>query len=835
MVSLRQDLKYGTRILARNPGFTIAAVLTLALGIGTSTTIFCLVDQILFRPLPVKNPEELVILRSPGPNRGRLSSDGDSSESFSYPMYRDLRDRTPVFSGLLARFAVPLSIADSGQVGRANGELVSGNYFETLGVNASIGRVFTQDDDQVPGAHPVVVLSHAYWTSRFGADTGVLNKTLLVNGNLMTIIGVTQAGFSGVQTGQMPDIFIPIAMKARITPNWDGLDNRRDSWLAIIGRLKPGVSRAQAEEILRPFYRPILEEEVQAIKGWSDDMRERFLDKRILLDDGSKGRWILQRETEKPLMVLMITVGLVLLIACVNVASLLIARGAARQREIAIRLALGATRLRLIKQFFVESLVLSLIGGGVGLLAAFLAIKGLVSSIPPSAGILGLSTSIDNRLLAFNCGLSIFTSFLFGLAPGIKTTHHGLEATLREQGASVASNLSQVRFRKILVASQIVLTMILLVSAGLFARSLNNLVRLDFGFRADHLMTFSIAPELNGHSPGRAIELFDQIREGVASLPGVESVSAARIPVFTGSTSGSNITLEGYQADEGKDMQVSQNSVGSNYFATMGIPLLAGREFTTSDVAGSSKVAIINETMARRFFVDRDPIGSRLAFGAGKTIRPDIEIVGVVKDSKHSNLRDEDVPFVYTPYAQARDIGSITFYVRTKQDPSSFAGSLRNEVRLRDSNLPVFDLKTLERQLGESTFYDRFLMLFSVCFGLIAALLASIGLYGVMAYTVTRRTREFGIRLAIGAKRSGIVWLVLREVVVLTLAGLVIGLPAAFAIGRLAESLLFGVKANDLLVFTVTTLLLGCVALLSSYLPARKAAGIDPAVALRYE
>jgi predicted permease len=751
-------------------------------------------------------------------------------------MYKDLRDRgANVFSGLLARFAIPLSVAGVGQTERADGELVSGNYFEVLGVRPALGRVFSQEDDRAPGAHQVIVLSHAYWTRRFSADPAILNKSLTVNGNPMTVIGVSREGFRGVQVGQTPDVFIPMMMKVQMIPNSRGLDDRRDYWLAIIGRLKPGMSRAQTEDAIRPSYRAALEEELSQRSGVSAQSRQRFLDKIILLEDGSNGRRILQLNAEKPILILMGMAGLALLIACANVANLLLARGAARQREIAVRMALGAGRWRLMRQFLLESLLLSLTGGAVGLIVAVWTIQGLVAAIPPSIGALGLSTELDPRLLGFTLALSALTGLLFGVAPAARATRLNLEATLREQGSSASGSLSSVRFRKALVASQIVLTTVLLVGAGLFARSLNNLTRLELGLRADNLIAFSVAPELNGYSPQRTIAFFDDLRQGITALPGVRSVSAAEIAILTDSNAGSNVTIEGYQAQENEDMEVRHNRIGPDYFATMSIPLLGGREFTVADTAGSSKVAIINETMAQRFFANRNPIGSHFAFGAGDRIRPDIEIVGVVKDSKHAAVREEKRPFAYLPYAQETNLGRITFYARTDQDVSAIAPSLRREVARRDNNLPIYDLKTLRQQADESLFNDRFLTFLSICFGSLAAALAAIGLYGVMAYTVTRRIREIGIRIALGATQGRVAWLILREVALLAGAGLLVGAPLAFALGRAAESLLFGVKAGDPLVFAAAGSLLALVTLFGGYLPARRAAKVDPMVALRRE
>jgi predicted permease len=749
-------------------------------------------------------------------------------------MYKDLRDNNPVFSGLLARFAIQASVSGQGQTELANGELVSGNYFEVLGVRPVLGRVLTPQDETSAGANPETVLSYGYWERHFGRDPAILNKQLVVNGVSMTVVGVVAPGFSGVQVGQTPDIFIPITMKAQMTPNWDGLADRKDHWVAILGRLKPGMSRAKAEAGIAPEYSGILQSEASQLK-LSRDRNKQFLEKKMLLAVGSHGRPILQHDAGKPIWILMSMVGLVLLIACANLASLLVARGEARQREIAVRMAMGAGRWRLIRQLLTESLLISLAGGAAGLLVGSWTLGALVGSIPESLGASGLQGKFDYRVLVFALGISILTGLLFGLIPALRSTHADLQSTLREQGANVFGGKSNVRLRKALLVSQVALTVVLLAAAGFFAQSLMNLKRQDLGLRTDHVIQFGVAPELNRYTPEQTVALAERLRENIAALPGVSSVSGSEMPLLANSDSSANITAEGYTVSEDADTNVEQNWIGPNFFATLGIPLLSGREFDNRDTSNAPKVAIVGEKMAEIYFHNQNPIGRHFAFGAGNGVHPDIEIVGVVKDSKTTDLRQELRAFVYIPYTQDTHFGNVTFYVRTNLEPLALAATLRKTVQSVDSNLPVFQMKTLDQQVDEIAFSERLLTFFSLCLGLLAALLAAIGLYGVMAYMVAQRTREIGIRMALGATQKNVAWLVLREIVRISAAGLGIGLVAAFGLGKLIESQLFGVKASNPLVFLTSAMLLSTVALLAGWLPARKAASVDPMVALRYE
>jgi predicted permease len=834
MGNFTQDLKYAFRTLGKNPGFTIVAIITLALGIGANTAIFSLTDQVLLRLLPVEHPQELVVLRSPGPSPGRNWNDGPGGTSFSYSAYKDLRDQNQVLSGLLARFSTQVSVVAQGSSELATGELVSGNYFTVLGVRPAIGRVFGAEDETAPGANSVVVLSHGYWKRRFGLDPNILNKQLVVNGHSLTVVGVSRAGFSGVQVGQVPDVFIPITLKAQMTPNWDGLADRDDHWLAMIGRLKTGMSISRAEAGIAPTYHAMLETESPAKKKDSK-ARQEFLDRKLILETGSKGRPILQHDAGGPLLALMGMVGLVLLIACANLASLLVARGEARQREIALRLALGAGRWRLVRQLIAESLVLALAGGAAGMMLASWTLGLIVGVIPENTGGSGLETQLDYRVLIFAAAVSILTGILFGLAPALRATRANIQAILKDQGSSVSASRSNVRTRKFLLASQIALTVVLLAAAGLFAHSLLNLNRQDLGVRPDHVLQFSISPELIGYTPQQSVVLVERIRKNLEALPGVRAASASEIPMLASSNSSTNITVQGYKEQENENMDVDQNWIGPDFLSAMGVALLSGREVHESDTTTAPNVAVVNEKFVHRFFAGREPIGQHFGFGGGDDVHLDVEIIGVVKDSKNVDLRTEVGPYVLVPYSHSSHFGNATFYVRTNQDPVSLATAVRKTVRDNDEKLSVFDLRTLTAQVDATVFTDRLVTYFSLALALLASLLAAIGLYGVMAYVVARRTREIGIRMALGATQRNVAGMVLQEIGGIAAVGLVIGLTVSYGIGRVMESLLFGVKASDPFVFVAATGLLIIVAALAGWLPARSAARVDPMVALRYE
>jgi predicted permease len=833
--TLWQDVRYGLRMLAKSPGFTAIAILTLALGIGANTAIFSILNQVLLRRLPVRNPDKLVILKSPGPKRGHVWSDGDDSEVFSYPLYKGLAKNTSVFDGVMARYEFPASIASHGQTDRGSGELVTGNYFDVLGVRPALGRVLTSADDDVQGAHPVLVLSHAYWMRHFGGDAGVLNQTILVNNTEMTIVGVTQAGFTGIQVGQTPDIFVPMMMKAQMTPVRNGLDDWNDSFLAVFERLKQDASMERAQAGINADYGPLLEQQSASLKSMDAKARQEFLNKKIVLYPGAQGRTTVQRDSGPALIALFAMVALVLLIACTNVANLLLARGAARQREFAIRSALGATWSQLMRQLMVESSLCALGGGGLGLLLGVWLMDILTQAVVSEGGVRGITATADGSVLGFVAAATVASAFLFGLIPAWRVARAGVSQMLKDQGSTSSSGLAHVRFRKFLVAGQVAFTLLLLAGSTLFARTLWNLRNENLGMSTENLITFSIAPELSGYDTPRTITLVDHLGQRLGALPGVLGVGSSQIPVLTGTDMGRNITVEGRENLDSDDRHVNFDAVSPNYFSTMRVPLLSGREFNAGDTSASTKVAIINEVMVKTFFPKRNPIGLHFAQGGGSDVHPDTEIVGVVKNTKESNVRTEYRPYFYLPYSQFGKLNGMTFYVRTQQDPLLITNELRETVRQADANLPVYELKTVRRVVDEDLFAERAIAGLSAGFGGLAALLAALGIYGVLAYVVVQRTREIGIRMALGAKETHVRSLIFREMGIMVLAGAALGLPLAYGLARLGESMLFGVHARDVSVYSVALALIAVIALAACYVPTRRATRVDPIVALRYE
>ena len=833
MTALFQDLRYALRGFLKTPVLTAAALLSLALGIGANTAIFSLTDRVLLRTLPVKNPEQIVLFTAPGPRSGSVETSYSDEVSFSYPMYGDFRDHAPALDGVLARFPMRLSMAWGDRTELVNGELATGNYFDVLGVTTSLGRALAPEDDRPGKTNPVVVLSYNFWKNRFGG-TPVLNQTVRLNGIALTVIGVAQPGFSGVAVGEAPDVFLPITLQPRMTKMFPGIPDRRSYWLNIFARVKPGTPREQAETILNGFWKPILEDELRQTPNSSAQFRQRFIKRHLNLTSGARGISAFRDQASGPLLVLIGMVGVLLLITCANIANLLIARAAGRRKEIAIRLAIGAGRGRLLRQLIVEGLSLSVAGGLLGLLVASWAGDLLLGFLPTDSSVTGLSASPDLRVLYFALALATITGVFFGLAPALDAWRMDVASSLKEQASSVAGSAPQVRLRHLLVTGQIGLSLVLLIGAGLFARSLFNLRQIDPGFRAGNILGFAVQPSLNGYDQTRIRSIYEQIRRSISAIPQVQGVAMGEIPLLANSNDTSSLLVPGYEPKESDVARTDENWIGAGYLSTMGIPLLSGREITAQDGPNSPLVAVVNEPFAQLYLEGRDPIGRRFSFGRNKAAKQ-VEIVGVVRDTKHAGLREKRGPFAYLPYSQHDSIMGMTFYVRTLQDAATIGPSLRAIVREVDPNLPVFDMKTIDRQIDESMFADRLVAMLATFFGLLATLLSAIGLYGVMSYTVSRRTREIGLRMALGAARNEVLSMIMREVGVLALIGIAIAVPAAFAVSRLFESQLYGVKGNDPAVFTMATLALIAVAACAGLIPAFRATRIDPMHALRNE
>ncbi len=830
------QLKLALRSVTKTPFVTAVAVLSLALGIGANAAIFSLFDQILLRPLPVEAPGQLVNLAAPGPNPGMTSCSqaGACEEIFSYEMFRDLERAQSGFSGIAAHRDFDANLAHSSQTSSGQGMLVSGSYFPVLGLRAALGRLLDPGDDETVGENFVTVLSHDYWVNRLGSDPGVLNQSIIINGHAMTIVGVAPRGFDGTTLGLESDVFVPISMRGLMNPGFTGFDNRRSYWAYLFARLNPGVTIERAATEINTTYSAILDEvEAPLQDGMSAPTLERFRAKQITLAPGARGQSQIQGEAGTPLNLLLAITGVVLLIACANIANLLLARGAARGQEMAIRGSLGAGRRHLLAQLLTESLLLAMLGGVASLFVAQ-ATLALIGTLLPPEGAKMLALELSPTVLLFTGILSLGTGVLFGLYPALHSTRPDLVTMLKANTGQPSGARGAARFRSALVTAQLALSMTLLASAGLFIKSLVNVSQIDLGLRTGNVVTFAISPELNGYEPERSLAFFERTEEELAAIPGVAGVSAALVPVLTGSSWGSRVRVEGFESGPDIDAGSRLNEIGPSYFSTLGMPLLAGREFTISDGANAPKVAIVNEAFTRKFGLDsRDAVGRFMGSGRGDEL--DTQIVGVVQDAKYADVKREVPPVFFRPYRQDDGLGSINFYVRTSLEPNQILAAIPPLMGRLDPNLPVEGLKTLERQVKENVVLDRFISILSAAFAVLATLLATVGLYGVLAYTVTQRTREIGLRMALGAGGPRVRGMVLKQVGRMTLVGGALGLVAASFLGRAAESLLFGLDGSDPFVSIAVAVLLVGVALAAGYVPAQRASRIDPMEALRYE
>jgi predicted permease len=823
-------MKLALRNLLRNPAFTATAILSLALGIGANTAIFTLTNQILLRVIPVKEPQRLVAFHWAGTFIGGTTRGYE--DSFSYPMYADLRGTSGAFTGIAARYQEPVDVSDKGPAERGNAELVSGNYFDVLGVTPALGRLLGPEDDKLKDGEPYAVLSYDYWQRRFGGDPSVLNRAIDVNGHPMTIVGVAQRGFQGLALMDPADLFVPLMMKKVVTPTWDDMSRRSSIWLHVFARLRPGIDPRAALNSLAGAYRAGLEHDL-AENGRSANFSARYVRNKLQVLDGAQGYGDLRAFFTKPLYVLMAMVGTLLLIACANVANLLITRAQGRQKEISIRLALGASRGSLMRLIMTESLLIAASGGVLGLLLSDWIASLLVSLLPFRNIGAAIQTSPDWRILAFTAAVSLFAALLAGAAPAFEASRPDLAPALKNESRSASLSLGQTRFRRALICGQVALSFLLLAAAGLFARSLYKLMAVDSGMETSRLLAFSIDPSMHNYTPGRAQRLFLDLQAALARIPGAQAAGGASYAVLADNNWQNTVHIEGYKPANGEDMNPGYNEMLPGFFSAAGVPLIAGRDFDQRDTDGAPEVVIVNETFVKRFFPHESPLGHHLGWGDSGPMP--YEIVGVVKDIKEGDLKEKPRPWTFAAVLQNPSPGAVTFYVRTARNPLSVAQAARQTVHRMDAALPLYDLKTIDVQIDETHFLDRLLAWLSVAFGCLATLLASIGLYGITAFNVTRRTQEIGIRMALGAARGNVLRLVMQEVLILAGVGLTVGIAATLALGRLLESQLFEIKAADPMVIAAAMAVALLVSILAGYIPARRATRIDPMRALRWE
>jgi len=836
MHSLIQDFRFSLRQIRRSPGFMITAVLTLALGVGANTAIFSLLDQALLRSLPVHEPEKLVILSATGKAWQGYSSDhgGGVEKSFSYPMYRDLRDHGAAFDGLIATAPADIGISRNNAADMAYAEIVSGNYFNVLGVSAAHGRLLTQADDSTPGTNPVAVLSFNYWKTHFGADASVVGQMISINGNPFQIIGVSAPAFQSAVWGEVPDVFVPMSMLDQIVPGKGRrLTGHTDRWLNIVGRLKPGLSTEQAQVALAPLWHALRADELKALGHRSQHFVDEFLTRSHLqVLPGARGLSYSRNSLEKPLLAVMAMAVLVLLIATVNVASLLLVRSAARVREFSLRYALGASARRITQQLLLEGVLIGVAGGAAGLLIAPAAVRALVGRLS-SDGTTAFQTTLDARQLVFNFAIAMAVSVIFSLAPAVQLIKPDLVSSLKQQAATATGGA--LSLQRLIVSLQVGLSVLLLVGSGLFVRTMQNLRHVNTGFNTSHLVTFHIDPQLSGYTSERIPAVHQRVVEAMAALPGVQSVGATSDVELANNGHSDNVTVEGYNSPPEEDFPVEVPRINPGFFHAMQVPMVAGRTFAESDDSTHPVVGIVNESFVKHYFSSSTAaVGKQVANGAGKNLEY-MTIVGVVKDTKHRNLRDPASPTLYTPLRQEKMVNQLYLYLRTSTPPEQTFAMVRQAMKQIDPGLAVDKMRTMEDQIDETLSNERMIELLAISFGLLATLLAGVGLYGVLAYSTAQRTREIGIRIALGSSRFGVSRLVLDDVLRLAGIGVVVAIPCSMLLSRILQSQLFGVSTADPLTLLAVVLLIGLVALMAALVPARRASSVDPATALRSE
>ncbi|HEV7994087.1 MAG TPA: ABC transporter permease [Gemmatimonadaceae bacterium] len=827
-----RNVRLAARMLLKTPFVTLIAVLSLALGIGANAAIFSLFNQLLLRPLPVQEPNRLVNFAAPGPHPGSDSCNqaGDCDEVFSYAMFRDLEKAETPFAGIAAHRATGMSLSIHDEPISGEGMMVSGSYFPTLGVNAAKGRLIVPDDDRVLGANFVAVLSYTFWQNKLGGDPDVVGKPIVVNGKTFTVVGVAPDKFEGTTTGVRPMVYVPISMRGEIE-RFKQFDDRRSYWVYVFGRLKPGVTLADAERGVNRVYSPIINDvEAPLQKGMSDKTMQSFRQKKVALAPGARGQSSIHEEAKTPLILLLSVTGVVLLIACANIANLLLARGAGRATEMGVRLALGGTRRALVSQLLTESVMLALLGGLASLLVAQWTLSGIGSLMKPEA-LEMMELRLSTPVVVFSAVLSLVTGVLFGLFPALHSTRDDLISAIRAGAGQIAGGRSAARFRNGLVTAQIALSMGLLIMSALFLESLINVSRVNLGMTIDQVATFSISPRRTGYDSARAAVLFDRVEQELAGLPGITGVTDAMVPLLGNSNWGNSVHVQGYNCAPDVDCNSRFNQIGTDYFKTIGVHPIAGREFTISDRLGGQRVAIVNEEFARKFNLGRDAVGKFIGQEDNDSLN--VQIVGIVPNVKYSEVKDSVPPVFYRPWRQDPNPGYLNFYVKSSLPPSQVLGTLRATMKRIDPNLPVEELKTMTQQVKDNVFLDRMISVLSSAFALLATLLAAVGLYGVLSYSVTQRTREIGVRMALGADAARVSRLVMRQVGTMLVIGGAVGIAAAIGLGHAARSLLYELQAYDPVAVVMAALLLAAVSLAAGFIPARRAALVNPMSALR--
>lgn len=824
--SVLQDLRYAARALRKSPGFTAIAVLSLAVGIGANTVMFSLVDQVLVRSLPVKDPRALVLFKSPGPMPGMYRNSGREM-SFSYPLYRDFRDRGSAFAGVAARYVADATLTVRGQAEHADVELVTGNYFQVLGVSARLGRVLTPDDDRVPNGQPVAVLSYGFWQRRFGGDPAILGQTVSLNNRAFTVVGISDPGFRGIDRGVNLDLRVPMMMKDVFTRNWPGLEHRDWAWLNIIARLKHSVTRERAQIVSDEFYKRLLTLEADTYAGALGARRREFLRRHLELLPGAAGITWMSEQWETQLYALMAMAGLVLLIACANLAGLVIARTAARGRELSIRLALGAGAWRLARQLLTECLLLAGAGTVLGVLLAFLAQPAVIASLLGSNAVEAFSVRPDSRVLGFTSAVALGTMLFLGLGVvAMRPARISVFAALKSEGGA-SSGPGRARARRLLVSMQIALCVCLLAVACLFARTLGNLRSVDVGIEPRNLVRLSLDSSSGGYKVERARALYTRIEHALAAAPGVDSVACSDFHILGGSINVMQYAVEGYQPASPEESEVAEIFSTPGYFRAVGLRLLTGRDFVPLDSKQGG--VIVNRALVRKYLRGRNPLGKHIhRSGDGGPL----QIVGVVPDIKLWTLRDPAQPIVYLPFLYP---GEVAIYARTRLDPETLVPTLKRIVEREAPGILVYGATTMDAAVSGTLHQETLLTALAACFGLLATLLAAIGLYGLVAYSVASRTREMGIRISVGASGLQVVMLVMKEVIWMLAVGFIFGVPAALALARLVKSQLFGVSPADPLAIAGAAALIVVAAAAAGLFPACRAARIDPVQALRHE